>query len=754
MLCDRVHSDVDSTESTSDHDIEREKELCNGQKIHRLLAVERPSDKAQVYIASGLRLKYHFSCPTSFLPSLFQLVQRNSDGNLDLMFIPSSTSISKPNIGLSVINGIPVSDMINAECVKELPDIVCEVGSKGANSPSVTTMKRSQYSSSIGLQTMYSHQQHLARYSMLPHSKPHVVSGRVFPDLFTKSIISIYQKTNNLIRHAGMRHPFIIDESVIGNGHRYSVRRDLLESLVGNKDEVYTDIEEETMFESCTVQPTSALGYHKDLMNCPLKDKTIACLVPCQGNEHLLSTDGRCLSFLFYTRKCVGDYVQRMDSIDTYLSNSANCGLSRLCLKSLLHVGGVFDYQGSLFECRESLLTIANRLQDKKGYSCPDVREFTGLQCFKHGAAFDKMGYYSVFVNMFMTMHYKGFIQNVNDAISLCIYFGFMCNGTSILAALWHELHRYEEEALDFYQKKKKDIKLIRLLVTLERNRDKARKKMVKEGGNKEASVLHGNCKCPRFQYANYALSVIENAKSIHSEVKEFMSWRIDNGGGKKSVSTQHAHLYSKLKKFKGIGALSFNQFWHALCLCGIVPHNYIESSVIGPGSGPAKLIQTFYPSLKSPDALLKKLGDVKNTIASLGLKKVSEFFVENSMCEIWRLANRYKLLSKDMSIPKKCAVFLSSKLDGCIDDSEATRFPDLYFCNPFTGTYQHLFRVINKELVMRPSFLDNNLSSSSQVQCQVSYDTVSGLIGMTWKGDYLSYNKISPEELFVDAQN
>jgi hypothetical protein len=106
------------------------------------------------------------------------------------------------------------------------------------------------------------------------------------------------------------------------------------------------------------------------------------------------------------------------------------------------------------------------------------------------------------------------------------------------------------------------------------------------------------------------------------------------------------------------------------------------------------------------------------------------------------------------MSIPKKCAVFLSSKLDGCIDDSEATRFPDLYFCNPFTGTYQHLFRVINKELVMRPSFLDNNLSSSSQVQCQVSYDTVSGLIGMTWKGDYLSYNKISPEELFVDAQN
>jgi hypothetical protein len=115
--------------------------------------------------------------------------------------------------------------------------------------------------------------------------------------------------------------------------------------------------------------------------------------------------------------------------------------------------------------------------QDLKGYSCPDVKEFTGLKCFKHGAAFDKMGYYSVFVNMFMTMHYKGFINNVNDAISLCIYFGFMCNGTSILAALWHGLQCYEEEALEFYCEKKKDIKLLRLFVTLERNREKVKTK-------------------------------------------------------------------------------------------------------------------------------------------------------------------------------------------------------------------------------------------------------------------------------------
>jgi hypothetical protein len=131
----------------------------------------------------------------------------------------------------------------------------------------------------------------------------------------------------------------------------------------------------------------------------------------------------------------------------------------------------------------------------------------------------------------------------------------------------------------------------------------------------------------------------------------------------------------------------------------------------------------------------------------------VSEFFVENAMCEIWRLANCKKLLSKDMSIQKKCETFLSSKLDGCIDESEATRYPDLYFCNPFTGSYQHLFRVLNKELVMRPSFLDNNLTSSVQIQSQVTYDSTSGSIRMKWAGDYLSSNKVTPADLFIRSQ-
>jgi hypothetical protein len=225
-MFDGLDSDVASNESTCDQD-SCEQDNFDGKKVHHLLAVERPSDKAQIYVASGLRLKYHFSCPTSFLPSLFHLVQQKNNSNLDLIFIPCTTSVSEPTMGLSVINGISVSDsMQNDEyCHEFLHDIVLEVGRKGSNSSSVSTTKRSYYSTSIGLQTMYSHQQHLARYLMLPHhSKPHVLSGKDLPKELIKSIVSVYQKTNNLIRKTGMRHPFITDDTVehaVINSHRY-----------------------------------------------------------------------------------------------------------------------------------------------------------------------------------------------------------------------------------------------------------------------------------------------------------------------------------------------------------------------------------------------------------------------------------------------------------------------------------------------------------------------------------------------------
>jgi hypothetical protein len=66
-----------------------------------------------------------------------------------------------------------------------------------------------------------------------------------------------------------------------------------------------------------------------------------------------------------------------------------------------------------------------------------------------------------------------------------------------------------EGGAVKWMKKKQHETKLFDLLVKLERNRSSDKLK-------KDGSVSIGNCKLPRFQYANYADTLIENAESIH----------------------------------------------------------------------------------------------------------------------------------------------------------------------------------------------------------------------------------------------
>ena len=162
-----------------------------------------------------------------------------------------------------------------------------------------------------------------------------------------------------------------------------------------------------------------------------------------------------------------------------------------------------------LFESTQSLLTIATELQSSADFSCQDIIDFTGLHCFKHGAAFDKMGYYSIFMNVFLSLHYWGLVNNVDDSISLCIYFRFMCNGTSILAAVWKQLWRKRNAALVTYKKRPRPSILFDILVFI--NREVI---LLRDG--ETSTFLLGNCKLPRYQYANYTDDIVKNCSTIH----------------------------------------------------------------------------------------------------------------------------------------------------------------------------------------------------------------------------------------------
>jgi hypothetical protein len=57
------------------------------------------------------------------------------------------------------------------------------------------------------------------------------------------------------------------------------------------------------------------------------------------------------------------------------------------------------------------------------------------------------MGYYSIFVNVFLCLHYKqGITTAINNSIILCMLFGLIFNGTSSLAAVWQALYEMVED--------------------------------------------------------------------------------------------------------------------------------------------------------------------------------------------------------------------------------------------------------------------------------------------------------------------
>jgi len=730
-----------STDSTS--------HFFEGNMVVALLAIERPYNSGQLYIAEGLSRKYHFSCPTQFLPSLVNIIQEANNPKLNLLFIPRSTECFKSE-KITVCNDVTIPPTIcHKDCTDSLFNDILKVGEKVSGNSIATSGKRSNHSIAIGLQTMYAFQQHSARYSMLPHSMPHVPNVKKLPQSIIRSILTVYSHTMKLLDniYTSSSHPFAMKGPDVLNQaemeERHKLRKDFIQHLkqcIGDKSPG-TWPSDDIMFEACTVQPTGALGFHKDLMNCSSLDKTIAFIAPICMTESK-KTKGNCLTYLFYSRKCVGEHARKIALISQYDADAGSCKLTKLCLRSIMNIGGVFDYQGSLFEADESLERIALRLEGDAEHGCPDIKEFTGLSCFKHGAAFDKMGYYSILLNIFLSLYYKEILKDIDDAIGLCMYFGLLCNGTSALAAVWSSIAENEDGVKKWILKHKcVDTKMFQLLCKLYKKRFGVSKK----GGK----VLYGCCKLPRYQYANHAPMIIENASTIHGIVKDFITWRTSLGINKRPISQQD-YLFKKLKTIKGIGPISFNQFWHSMCLCGILPPGHIQHSTVGPGSGPAKLIQTFYPYIKSADALQKKLGAVTTELNRLGFKKINDFFVENLMCEAWRIANAGRLFKNGMTFDEKSDVFLSDIFKTCVKGSKPTVHADIYYRNPFTDEHQHLFRVVDKELLMRPSCVNNNNTGSVNLQCIITSDIKNGDITVKWSDKKLkAMQKDRPSDLF-----
>jgi hypothetical protein len=316
------------------------------------------------------------------------------------------------------------------------------------------------------------------------------------------------------------------------------------------------------------------------------------------------------------------------------------------------------------------------------------------------------------------------------------------------LAAAWKDVH----DNIDFVMQWCKDnndcTRLFRLLIHLEELRREKDKK------RKENSTIIGCCKLHRYQYANYAGYVIAEADMIHCYVKDFLAHTKEHDETKPKKKQQtglQMELYNAISHVKGIGPLSFNQFWHALCLSGVLPLKYIQCSAIAPKAGPAQIIQTFDSTCTKPDSCLRKMHEVKGKLSSLGLNKISDFFLENMFCELHRLGNKSQVVKKTMTEKQKVEAFLSDKFHDALVNAVPTKHPDIYYASPFNDSYQHMFRVNNDELVMRLSFLNNSNTSSCTLTCTVSHRGDNGAIEVTWSGEYSRRNNVPPSTWFLN---
>jgi hypothetical protein len=122
-------------------------------------------------------------------------------------------------------------------------------------------------------------------------------------------------------------------------------------------------------------------------------------------------------------------------------------------------------------------------------------------------------------------------------------------------------------------------------------------------------------------------------------------------------------------------------------------------------------------------------------------------------MCEIYRLGMRTKIVTQKMNEEERKQGYASERFHDALVSSPPTRNPDLYFFNPFTNQWQHLFRVYDKGdkgLQMRPSFLDNPDTSSSNLNVEITYGTVDECLSVNIEGAYLRKEKINPSSLFI----
>jgi hypothetical protein len=720
--------------------------------LENVIIAERSSVLWQLYVAKDLGRRDHFGCPTSNVIHLVQSL-RTIRPKLSFTFIPERCPMYK-NVFFRICSFMPVPNDELATYVT----LLLKSSFPDFPTTSSSSKRGSAPAHSIGLQIQCAHQHHLSRFCQNNNTIPSVNLGSPFSvqakKLFLHASLSLLEKEKQVFEMSFS--PFVPEST---NQTFIKSRSALKENLVSHLDPSGEALREHAPLNPIEFPDNSTLRFSKgllgrhndDLNGKGLDDNTLSLHAPTKieslfNHDELLpgtqiskkllkcgvSTGRLVPNLLLYTRHIATTYAASVRYRTEFLESETNCGLAKLVMRLLLTCRKPIDYQGYYFERAESFSNYANLMVDKSEHVSPGVT----LNHFHTLASFDKMGFLSIVLHVFFSLHFHNFVKTEDDSISFCLYFGLFCNGTVQLVKVWQTILADRVAFAESVSLLNRDLFWIfeRADLKVFLNSE--------EPGIADPTKWNdrtGNSQLPRFQFNTHGPAVIKKEmKHIRAAIKKILKYR----QATPTLSNRNLHdmFTTELGKFKGVGPMRLNQLFSALCLTGLFPLRAMTDCIgISTSTNPGKLLSAFKKS--SDRDLETTLEILLGSLKSRGFTRLTHFFLENMLCEMYRhLDAGTKSLLKD---PKnKPANISSTILQKGMEMPEylerlvnATRSPrsDVYFKDTQKDEWQHLFSIIDRknimQLEMRPSTAINTVKKTCNVKVHVTYDENNELV-------------------------
>ena len=714
--------------------------------IVSVLVIER-TNSSQVYSVKDLDRFPHFSLLTSDLIEFQSALKLNGGCDISIMFVPSSVSYDNDDDGTHVVNhrGNNSSNELLSKIQKSFLKLIdygvggkftlsdqgrgdVFQGQKEEASHGISLKERSIPTISFGYSSQDAKQYSKNRMSIVGNTRPEIRDG----DLSPEAKLELYDLIITILSSEFGSRCFLRSGL---NKEQLPVRK-MLQCLLAQELKGDSDVDENnSRAEGGTLLVPERIAPHLDRGNssvASLNDALIAtCLLPTnvlktektivnnvtnnKKNIDLYSTltsrgykNKFPLAFSLYTRRNLDKVVPKMIM------------LKRMKEKDDLHsvfvwaiterMNSVVDYKGFIVDQTNFIDFFNDRAaieqEDQKKKKKPmKAYDTINLPYFKVPAAYDRMGFWSIIYDLFLTLSVCILEKpKVKDTIDFIIYCACCCNGTSVP---WRVVNTIMMDPKVSRSKLKSVFKgdFFKFLVNMDLETAKDQYLESQKTGDDTGLRSRGNCQWNRFVYSMHSATI-----TVSQEFRQMILEQINDPygspikkkrgvkrGSKKKIvdETPYGKMITLLSSLDGIGNFLAQNAMNLFSLFGLTPLSwYFDASIPEWKSnlGPVKLLKRVYANWpmmkKTPADIYRDIHDQFNTI--FPGKKVTMNILESAGCEVERcVALTVSALTQDEEDDE----YRITCIENDMVRVESRKY-DVYFWMKYREAPQNLFTV------------------------------------------------------------